>query len=35
MEDGGTPASELSVPECEDEDGDAFPGGLRLSFQQP
>ena len=35
MADGGTPASELSVPECEDEDGDAFLGGLRLSFQQP
>ncbi|MGD8404340.1 MAG: hypothetical protein PVJ21_11815 [Anaerolineales bacterium] len=35
MADGGTPASELSTPECETEDGDPYPGGLRLSFQQP
>ena len=35
MADGGTPASELSVPECENEGGDSYLGGLRLTFQQP
>jgi len=35
MADGGTPASELSAPECENTDGDPYLGGLRLTFQQP
>lgn len=35
MSDGGTPASELSVPTCENENGDSYLGGLRLTFQQP
>lgn len=35
MADGGTPASELSVPECESTNGDPYLGGLRLTFQQP
>ncbi len=35
MADGGTPASELSAPECENENGNPYLGGLRLTFQQP
>lgn len=35
MADGGTPASELSAPTCENENGDPYLGGLRLTFQQP
>ena len=35
MADGGTPASELSAPECTSTDGDSYQGGLRITFQQP
>ena len=35
MADGGTPASDLSAPDCENPDGDPYLGGLRLTFQQP
>jgi hypothetical protein len=34
MADGGTPASALSAPDCT-TDGEAFTGGIRLTFQQP
>ena len=33
--DGGTPASDLSAPECESTNGDPYLGGIRLTFQQP
>lgn len=32
---GGTPVSNLSAPTCTDSDGNAYDGGLRLTFQQP
>ena len=35
MADGGTPASELSAPECTSTDGEPYLGGIRLTFQQP
>jgi hypothetical protein len=35
MADGGTPASELSPPECTSSDGEIYNGGIRLTFQQP
>lgn len=35
MADGGTPASELSAPACTNTNGEAYLGGLRLTFQQP
>jgi hypothetical protein len=35
MADGGTPASELSIPNCTNTDGEAYQGGVRLTFQQP
>jgi hypothetical protein len=35
MADGGTPASELSAPECRVTGGEAYMGGIRLTFQQP
>jgi hypothetical protein len=35
MADGGTPASELSIPACTNTDGEAYLGGVRLTFQQP
>ena len=35
MADGGTPASELSAPECTDTDGNNYQGGLLLTFRQP
>ena len=35
MADGGTPASELSTPDCTDTSGNHYPGGLKLTFQQP
>jgi len=35
MADGGTPASELSAPECADTDGNTYQGGLLLTFRQP
>jgi len=35
MADGGTPASELSAPECSDAGNDPYQGGLRLTFQKP
>jgi len=34
MADGGTPASDLSIPDCA-EGGIAFQGGLKLTFQKP
>lgn len=34
MADGGTPASELSTPDCT-EGNTAYPGGLKLTFQKP
>ena len=35
MADGGTPASDLSAPECESSNGELYLGGIRLTFQQP
>jgi len=35
MAGGGTPASELASPSCIDTEGEAYLGGLRLTFQQP
>jgi len=35
MAEGGTPATDLSAPECEDTNGDSYLGGIRLTFQQP
>ena len=35
MADGGTPASELSVPLCTNTEGESYQGGIRLTFQQP
>ena len=35
MADGGTPASEFSAPDCTDKDGNPYPGGIRITFQQP
>ena len=35
MADGGTPASELSPPECTDTDGNTYQGGILLTFRQP
>jgi hypothetical protein len=35
MADGGTPASELTIPNCTNTDGEAYQGGVRLTFQQP
>lgn len=35
MADGGTPASNLSPPECENANGEAYLGGLLLTFQRP
>lgn len=35
MADGGTPASELSAPDCTSTGGEAYIGGIRLTFQQP
>jgi hypothetical protein len=35
MADGGTPASELSAPDCTTTDGQPYTGGIRLTFQQP
>lgn len=35
MADGGTPASDLSAPNCTDTSGNSYLGGLRLTFQQP
>ncbi len=35
MADGGTPASELSAPDCTTTDGEPYVGGMRITFQQP
>lgn len=35
MKDGGTPATDLSVPDCTDADGNPYFGGIRISFQRP
>ena len=35
MADGGTPASDLSAPDCTDKNGNPYPGGVRITFQQP
>jgi hypothetical protein len=35
MADGGTPASELSAPDCTTTDGEPYVGGIRITFQQP
>ena len=35
MADGGTPASELSTPECTNTDDNPNQGGFRITFQQP
>ena len=35
MADGGTPASELFAPECKSAEGESYPGGMRITFQQP
>lgn len=35
MADGGTPASELSSPDCTTTGGDAYIGGIRITFQKP
>ena len=32
---GGTPVTNLTAPPCTDSDGNAYDGGLRLTFQQP
>jgi hypothetical protein len=32
---GGTPATDLTVPSCPSANGDAFNGGLSITFQQP
>jgi hypothetical protein len=35
MADGGTPASELSAPDCTTTSGEPYTGGIRITFQQP
>jgi len=35
MADGGTPATNLTAPSCTGTDGEAYLGGLRITFQQP
>ena len=35
MADGGTPASELFVPNCNNSEGESYLGGMRITFQQP
>lgn len=35
MADGGTPAAELSAPDCTATNGEAYLGGLRITFQHP
>jgi hypothetical protein len=35
MADGGTPASDLTIPSCTNTVGEAYQGGIRLTFQQP
>lgn len=35
MADGGTPASELSAPDCTTTTGEPYLGGIRITFQQP
>jgi hypothetical protein len=35
MADGGTPASGISAPTCTATDGSTYPGGIRITFQQP
>jgi hypothetical protein len=35
MADGGAPAAEISAPDCTTTDGEAYTGGIRLTFQQP
>jgi len=35
MADGGTPATNLSIPTCTSTEGENYLGGLRLTFQQP
>jgi hypothetical protein len=35
MADGGTPASELSAPDCRATGREAYTGGIRVTFQQP
>jgi len=35
MADGGAPASGLSAPTCTSTEGEAYLGGLRITFQQP
>jgi hypothetical protein len=35
MADGGTPASELSAPDCTTTGGEPYIGGIRITFQQP
>jgi hypothetical protein len=35
MAEGGTPASELSAPDCTTTAGESYVGGILLTFQQP
>lgn len=35
MANGGTPASEISAPECTGSDESIYHGGVRITFQQP
>lgn len=35
MADGGTPASELTAPDCETTGREPYPGGIQVTFQQP
>jgi hypothetical protein len=35
MADGGTPASGISAPTCTATDDSTYPGGIRVTFQQP
>lgn len=32
---GGTPATDLTAPDCTTTDGEHYTGGIRLTFQQP
>lgn len=35
MADGGTPALDLTIPDCENTNGEPYLGGMRLTFKQP
>ncbi|MGB7873375.1 MAG: hypothetical protein WBL25_03250 [Anaerolineales bacterium] len=35
MADGGAPALDLTIPDCENTNGEPYLGGMRLTFKQP